>query len=121
MDTTLGRPIALRRTPLRAHAVALLLLILIAAATAIYVGSHRRDLAPFGPADNGAVLYSSSGDIYIRDAMETSGQVLVGDVGLQSSPSWSPDGQWFSYVTTMPGQDHFMAARADGSGGRELR
>jgi Tol biopolymer transport system component len=119
MDTAIRRPMGLRRVPLR-PLVVLLLVILAAAAAAVYVGSRPRVPAPFGVADNGAVLYTSSGDLYIRDGLDTTGHVLIGGDEPVLAPAWSPDGQWFSYVRTTASGDAFMVARADGSGAHEL-
>jgi Tol biopolymer transport system component len=119
MDTAIRRPIGLRRVPVRSIAVALLLL-LLAAVALVYVGSRPRGPAPFGPADNGKVLYIANGDLFVRDDFADNGKLLLGLPGDQFAPSWSPDGQWLSFVTTGEADDRFMVARADGSDAHEI-
>jgi hypothetical protein len=111
----------LRRTPLRLLAVSILLLLLITTVAALYVGSRQHRVpAPFGPAYNGQILYTANGDLYVPDALDSSGRLLVGGEDPQIAPAWSPDGQWFTYATTTSIGDRFMVARADGSGSRQV-
>jgi dipeptidyl aminopeptidase/acylaminoacyl peptidase len=113
MDTTMRRPMGLRRVPLVPF-VLLLLLLIAAVGVAIYAGSRPR-LAPFGPAANGQVLYIANNDVYIRDGLDKPGKLLVPLAGDQFFPTWSPDGQWIAFVTIASDADLFMVARADGS------
>ncbi len=119
LDTALG-PVAVRRMPLRPLLLLALLLLLAAALTAVYVGAQRRVPAPFGPANNGRIAYPSNGDLYVRDSLADQGRLLVGGDGKQTAPTWSPDGQWLSFVTTTNAGDLFTVVRADGSGARQL-
>jgi Tol biopolymer transport system component len=119
MDTAIRRPIGLRRVPVR-PLVVLLLLLLVATAAAIFVGSRSRVPAPFGPAANGQLLYVANGDIYVRDSLNATGRPIVALADVQGFPSWSPDGRWFSYITTTAGADHIMVAAADGSAPRQV-
>lgn len=119
MDTAMRRPIGLRRVPLPMAAV-VLLLILAAVAAALFVGAQPRVPAPFGPADNGQVIYASNGDLYVSDGLDSNGHLLVGGPLIQSAASWSPDGRLFTYVTTTATGDEFMVANADGSNTHRL-
>ena len=76
--------------------------------------------APFGPADNGLVSYSLNGDLFVRDSLTGQSRLLFGGPGQEAFPSYSPDGQWLAYVSTRDSVDHFMVARADGTGSREI-
>lgn len=118
VDTTFARP-GLARIPLRPLLV-LALLALLAATIAFVAGSRQRVPAPFGPAGNGTVAYSFGGDLFVRDSLTGQSRLLFGGPGQEAFPSYSPDGQWISYVSTSDNVDHFMVARADGSGSREL-
>jgi Tol biopolymer transport system component len=94
---------------------------LVVAAAAVWaVGSQRHLPAPFGVADNGSLAFVSGGDLWARDTLTGQSRLLAGGDGDQNAPSYSPDGQWITYVTTLPDGDHFMLARTDGSRPREL-
>jgi len=118
VDTTFARP-GLARIPLRPLLV-LALLALLAATIAFVAGSRQRVPAPFGPAGNGTIAYSFGGDLFVRDSLTGQSRLLFGGPGQEAFPSYSPDGQWISYVSTSDNVDHFMVATADGSGSREL-
>jgi len=118
VDTTLARP-GLGRLPLRPLLV-LALFALLAAAIAFVAGGRQRVPAPFGPADNGTVAYSFGGDLFVRDSLTGPSRLLFGGPGQEAFPSYSPDGQWISYVSTSDNVDHFMVARASGTGSVEL-
>jgi Tol biopolymer transport system component len=113
MDTTMRRPMGLRRVPL-GPLVALLLLLIAAVAAALYVGS-RPTLAPFGPAANGQVLYVSNGDLYVRNRLDEMGTLIVSLPGDQFAPTWSPNGEWFAFISTTSDGDNVLVARADGT------
>jgi TolB protein len=119
VDTTLQRP-GMARVPVRPLLVLALLTILAAAALAFVAGSRPRVPAPFGPAGNGTVAYSFGGDLFVRDSLTGQSRLLFGGPAQEAFPSYSPDGQWLSYVSTHDNVDHFMVARADGTGSREL-
>ena len=87
-----SRPAFVPRVPLRAIAVALVIIALLAAAAAVYVGSRRRLPAPFGPARNGLVAYAQGGSVYTIDpATSTVRTVATGD-GVSVDPYFSLDG-----------------------------
>ena len=54
------------RLPLRAIAVVALFMLALAAAV-IIVGSRQPSFPPYGPADNGLIVYDFGGDIYVGD------------------------------------------------------
>jgi hypothetical protein len=120
MQTVIPRSSGLARVPVRPLLILLLLLLLAAAVTALWAGSQPRVPSPFGLAANGRIAYTHAGDIWVRDTLDGGERVLVAADGDQSNASFSPDGQWLSYVTSIAGNDEFMVARADGSGGRRV-
>jgi Tol biopolymer transport system component len=120
MDTTLARGPMVGRGPIRALAILLLLLALIAGALIAYVGSQRRVPPPFGPARNGALAYKSNGDLYVRESPAGEGRLLIGGPGDQAAPDYSPDGTFLTFITTLSDGDHFSIANADGTGIREI-
>jgi hypothetical protein len=103
MDIT-TRTIPVVRLPLRQFAIVALLVALLAAALAVYVGSQRRVPAPFGPARNGLIPYVSNGDIYVGDPVTGTTRLLVSaprGAG-SSSPGFSPDGTRMAYLRDLP-------------------
>jgi hypothetical protein len=119
VDIALTRAPVVGRLPVRPMVILLLLLALVAGALVAYVGTHRTP-PPFGPAGNGALAYSATGDIYVRDALTGVSRVLIGGDGDQFAPSYSPNGQYLTYVTNTGQGDAFMVANADGSNSRLL-
>ena len=93
MDIT-TRTIPVARLPLRQFAILALLVALLAAALAAYVGSQRRIPAPFGPARNGVIPYIADGNIYVGDPVTGKTRMLVSSPrGTNpSAPGFSPDG-----------------------------
>jgi Tol biopolymer transport system component len=112
---TLGRR-HLRVSPL----LVVLLLALIAALAAFYVGALRSLPPPYGPADNGEVVYAHDGDLYVRAALGAEPRRLIGGPGDQASPFFSPDGRLLAFTTILGDRELLMAANADGSGPRQL-
>lgn len=100
----------------RMVAVLALLIVAIAAATVLVVGSQQRKVpAPFGPAANGAVLYSWQGDIYARDTLTAEPRLLVGGETNDVAPSYSLDGTRFLFVRDLGGnRKEVWVARAHG-------
>ena len=83
VDTTVARPMFGQRVPIRT----LLLLALIAAmvaSAAFYFGTRKRLPLPYGPADNGVLVYGFNGDLYARDTVLGGPRLLISAPGNQS-------------------------------------
>lgn len=107
--------------PFRALIVLALVLILAAAALLVAVGSQHRLPPPFGLARTGPIAYTSGGDIFIRDSVDSPGRILMGANGkVNSFWGWSPDGTKFIFVRSGGGLDYLFAADADGSHERQI-
>ena len=104
MDIT-TRTIPVVRLPLRQLAILALLVALLAAAVAVYVGSQRHVPAPFGPAKNGLIPYISNVDIYVGDPVTGSTRLFVTNPrGTNpSGPGFSPDGTRMAFFREVPG------------------
>jgi Tol biopolymer transport system component len=119
LDTTL------RLTPVpRAGWLLIVLALVLAMGTAIViVGTSQRRLPdPFGPAANGALVYSAEGDIYAFDpATGTSRAIIAGPMD-EVSPLFSRDGSIFLFTreTETPNFWQLMVANADGTNVRPL-
>jgi len=103
MDIT-TRTIPVVRLPLRQIAVVALLIALLAAALAVYVGSQRHLPAPFGPARNGLIPYIANGDIYVGDPVTGTTRLLVSSPRGTNpfSPGFSPDGTRLAFFREVP-------------------
>jgi hypothetical protein len=101
------RPALVPRFPWRTMATALLVLALLIAAAAVYVGSQRSRLpAPFGVADNGLIAVSREGDLFLVDPVDGASTPVVVGPDVDSSAQVSPDGTRLAFQRT----------RADGDG-----
>jgi Tol biopolymer transport system component len=101
--------------PWRQLGVLALLLILVAGAVAVYVGSQQqttRPAPPFGLAANGKVLYVKAGDIFVADPVTGDEQAIVTGPENDRGPVWSPDGTKLAFVR----QDRLYVVREDGQG-----
>jgi Tol biopolymer transport system component len=124
MDIT-TRTIPVVRLPLRQLAVIALLVALLAAALAVYVGSQRHLPAPFGPARNGLIPYIADGEIYVGDPVTGKTRLLVSNPRASNpfAPSFSPDGTrlaFFRELQSLPTATRVPAdvyvVRDDGTG-----
>jgi Tol biopolymer transport system component len=121
VDLTLA-PVSSRARPLAGLAVFLLVGLLAAAALLAYVGSRPTRLpAPFGPAGNGLMYYSSAdGDIYSVDSSGLTPKSIVAGPEVDAGPLPSRDGRRIAFTRKAIGGDQVIVAEADGSGPRAL-
>lgn len=71
--------------------------------------------APFGPAGNGLVVYSSEGDLYTVDPLTDERRLLVGHAESDGSADFSPDGSRLFFVREIDGEPWLMVSAADGT------
>jgi len=104
------------RVPWRAVALVALLLVALASAATLFVGSRPRVPAPYGTARNGLVAYEKNGDIYTTDpATGISTAIVTGQV-VDTDPVWSRDGSRLAFVRSGSGAGvSLVVANADGS------
>ena len=118
----LARTNSLRQPlPWRPIAVLALLLLLIAAGLAAYVGAPPRIPAPFGPARNGQIIFATAGgDIAAIDpATRVVTQVITGPTH-DLAPWLAPDGRHFVFVRVLAAGDAYFIADANGANVRQL-
>ena len=103
-------------------ALLLVLALVLAAVTAMIVGSRQqRTVPPFGPAANGLVAFAADGDIFTADPITGAWKVLVGGDAIDSAPVWSRQGSHLAFTRTVPGQGStLLVMAADGTGLREV-
>ncbi len=87
------------RLPWRQLAVLAILVAVLAATVAVYVGSHQTVLPqPFGLAHNGLVAYAKAGDVYTVDPTTNVSTVIVSGRDMDKQPTWSRDGTRLAFV-----------------------
>jgi hypothetical protein len=101
MDLT-TRTLPTARLPWRQLGILALIALLLAVALAVYVGGQRRVPAPFGPARNGLIPYTSNGDIYVGDPVTGTTRLLLGGPESDASPGYSPDGTKLAFIREVP-------------------
>jgi Tol biopolymer transport system component len=117
----IARPLFVPRPPLRGLAILALLVLAIVAALLFAAGSSRRLPAPFGPAANGSILYSTDGgDISSVDPVTGASTVIVSGPAKDIAPLLSRDGTKFLFVRTLEATDALLVANVDGTGVRQL-
>jgi dipeptidyl aminopeptidase/acylaminoacyl peptidase len=107
------------RIPWRSLAIVAAVL-LLAAAGLFYAGSRAPSLpAPFGPARNGLLVFSTTqGDIVAADATTGQDSILIGGPTLDSDPEFSHDGTRFAFDRRdAPGDARRALYLADADGG----
>lgn len=95
MQLTMARTRGLR--PILA-VVMLVLLTVALVATALVIGSQRREPPPFGPARNGAIVYHQDGDLFIADQLGGTPRPLVAGSETDSDPVFSPQGDRVAFI-----------------------
>ncbi len=119
----IARPVPIRPMPWRLIAI-VALVVLVAAATLVYVGTQQRRLPPpFGLAENGALVISTAdGDIVTVDAVSGRTSPLIAGPTIDVGPFFSFDGQWlfFDRRDAVETEGSLYVAKADGSDIRPL-
>lgn len=86
------QPVLAPRLPWRSVAMAMLLIALLLAAVAVFVGSQTRVPSPFGPARNGLVAYEAGGDIFTADSVTGEATAILAGPETDVGPRFSLDG-----------------------------
>ena len=121
VDTTFARPVLPgRRVPYRSL-IALAVLAALLATAAFYIGSQKRLPPPYGPADNGQIVFAMDGNVFAIDSLTAMPRLLIDDLdGRLGGPANSPDGQLIAYDHVKSGADHIWVAEADGTNPRQV-
>jgi Tol biopolymer transport system component len=104
----------IRTQDLRPVLVLGLVLLLVLALIAVFIGSRQRLPRPFGPARNGDIIYSADHGAYIFD--EDGGSRLLFDgEGNEVGLTYSLDGTRIAFIRLLGGQEFLWVADADGT------
>jgi dipeptidyl aminopeptidase/acylaminoacyl peptidase len=104
-----------RALPWRTVALLAVLALLVAATVAVYVGSRSGLPAPFGPAANGVMAYSSGGDIHVVDPVSGERRPIVTGPAFETAPRFSLDGTRLAFLRTTEDGQVLVVASADGA------
>ena len=114
------RTAPIRQVPWKGIALAALLILALAAALTVYVGSRPRTAPPpFGPANNGSVLIAQRGDLFAVDPATGVTRALITGRDQDDGPRYAPDGRSFMF-RRLTGEPGIWIAAADGSGARRV-
>jgi Tol biopolymer transport system component len=116
---TLGRR-TLKPLPWRTIGLLAILVLLLAAALAVYVGSQRQLPEPFGLARNGQIAFSRDGNIVAVDPVSASTVTIVSGPELDQFPAWSPHGTRIAFERSVPGGAQLVAVNSVGDQLMEL-
>jgi dipeptidyl aminopeptidase/acylaminoacyl peptidase len=116
MDLTTERvPVA--RMPWRALGLVALLMLLLAASVAVYIGSQPRLPDPFGLARAGLIAYSTGDDIYVADPATGRATAVVTGPERDVGPRFSRDGTTIAFERRLEdGTSQIYGVRVDGGG-----
>ncbi len=115
MDITTPR-LAAPRMPWRAIGVLALIGLLLATTVAIYIGTQQRRLpTPFGPAENGSIVYAADGDIFVRDTIDGPARPLITGPATETWAVHSPLGDRLAVLREADGGEDLWVADADGT------
>jgi Tol biopolymer transport system component len=106
---------------LRLILVAAILLIALAASIVYVAGHYRRLPPPYGPAENGLLVYDLDKHLYVLNDDGTSRRLEIG-LGLSWGPLFSPDGTRLAFQTQAADRapTELWVANADGSDARSI-
>jgi Tol biopolymer transport system component len=100
--------------------VAVALLLALAIAAVVIVGSQQTRLPPpFGLAGTGGFAYDSGGDLFVTDPDGSNARALVSGPGEQFGPAFSRDGTRLAYWSKAPYPSLWVSA-ADGRDPRQV-
>ena len=123
VSTVSSAAAAAPRVPWRLVGLIALLILALAFGAILIAGSRTQPLpAPFGPAANGLLAYSASGDIYTADPETGEATAITTGANVDRDPVWSRDGTRLAFVRRVAGEsaDRLFLVRSDGSGLTEI-
>ena len=103
VDLVTPRPVTRPSLGINLRLIAVLVALALTIAGLIVLSPGRRALPPpFGAAANGSIAYSQGGDILALDPVTRATRTLIGGPEDDGSPSWSLQGDRFSFFRVAP-------------------
>ena len=93
----------------------LVLLTLLLAGLAVFVGSRPRVPTPFGPATNGLIAHGANGDIFILDPETARLQPIATGPDDDHEPRWSRDGTRLAFLRGPTEHPRLVVVAIDGT------
>lgn len=113
MQLTMARTPSLR--PILAIVLVAVLIVALVA-TALFVSSQQRPLPPpFGPASNGAIVYSEGGDLFIASDLTGDARALIVGADRDSYPVFANQGDRLAFIRETDGGFQVLSVNPDGS------
>ena len=110
------QPVVAPRIPWRSITVAFVIIALLLAAVAVFIGTQPRLPAPFGIARNGLIAYEAGGDIFAADPTTGAATAIVRGPATDVSPRYSPDGTHIVFERRLDtGLAQLYVARSNGT------
>ena len=103
------------RMPWRQLGVLALIALLLATAVAVYVGAQPRPPEPFGLAENGQLVYTDGGDVFVRTTIDDAPTVLIESPETETWAFYSPLGDRLAVLRQTDGGEDLWISLADGS------
>lgn len=69
---------------------------------------------------DGRIVFDLLGDIYTLDPAGGRASPIVRGMGIDTQPTFSPDGEWIAFVSDRSGADNLWLVRPDGSDARQI-
>lgn len=112
------QPVLAPRVPWRSIGLAAILIALLVAAAAVFIGSQPRLPAPFGLARSGLIAYDADGDIYTADPATGVATAIIAGSTTDIGPRFSRDGANVVFERKVPGRPsgQLYVSRVDGQG-----
>ncbi len=102
--------------PWRQLGVLALIALLLATAVAVYVGAQPRPPDPFGLAENGQLVYTDGGDVFVRTTIDGAPSVLIESPETETWALYSPLGDRLALLRETDGGEDLWVGGADGAG-----
>jgi Tol biopolymer transport system component len=116
MVDVVRQPVMVARLPWRSIALVMLLVAMVVAVAAIYIGSQQPVPAPFGLARNGLIAYEAGGDIFTADPATSAATSILAGPEMDLGPRFSLDGTRLAFERRVDGAgSQLYLARSNGS------
>lgn len=103
------------RMPWRQLGVLALIALVLATAAAVYVGAQPRLPEPFGLAENGQLVYTNGGDVFVRPTVDGTPSLLIDSPETETWALYSPLGDRLALLRKAGDGEDVWVGGADGT------